>query len=456
MLVCPVGDISNTRILECIEKYNTNDVKVIFSLEQTVSLKDFERLTKNIKNKEIIQNILRPSVYNNIYNIIQYILRNHSDEYFTIIDIDDSFNECFIPGIVNFSKAMRKNNSRFGRFMGPKLNDKIIDPRSFGYYYSSIFHPSIFKALPPLNFLNMIHCDNFLIGFALGHTRSMYFLPKFLGYEHTKRSTTDSTTVSKERLEDTLYMYCLNSFGYNKECYKIPSLTISIATMPRRVNQFKVCALSVSRFRCVSNGIAKVVVNCASDEQKVKNICEKYGFEFRYVKTDEGSFNKSNLWKTEKEGFVVTLDDDNYYDSFLIENLLKTYILEGRNCVVAGTVRELRNNHYLDCPKVNKTKYGCVSVIGGSGVLYPQNFFTNTSGRNKDIFKTCDDMYFSMIAYKKGFRIITSRYASVNEAIGYDNKSLYARALNDGFKEYSKGLAEVKKSYECYLKNLQK
>ena len=129
MLVCPVGNISNTRILECIEKYNTNDVKVIFSLEQTVSLKDLERLTKSIKNKEIIQNILRPSVYNNIYNIIQYILRNHSDEYFTIIDIDDSFNECFIPGIVNFSKAMRKNNSRFGRFMGPRLNDKIIDPR---------------------------------------------------------------------------------------------------------------------------------------------------------------------------------------------------------------------------------------------------------------------------------------------------------------------------------------
>jgi len=73
-------------MIRCLEKIN---IPILFSLEKHVSLDTFKELSKNIKNKEIIVNILNPSVYNNIYYAINHLLtkfKNNSlkdsEEYF--------------------------------------------------------------------------------------------------------------------------------------------------------------------------------------------------------------------------------------------------------------------------------------------------------------------------------------------------------------------------------------
>ena len=575
MIICPVNDISSVRMIKCLEKTNFN---VLFSLEQSVDIELFKDLTKNIKNKEIIVNILKPSVYNNIYFAINHILKHikNYSEYFTILDIDDEIKDDFERYFNEFVNILKLRNCKLGRFLGPELrfininnskndinstlenNSKdnfeencdnaikdyekriIINPREYGYYYSTIFHISIFENLPPLTFINPIHADNFLVGYALEHTDNMLWLPKYFGYIHykaisnialndaSKTSTleainksnleasnestlkesinvdsnvasksTDSNTISKDRLEDTLYMYCLQSFSFKHECYEIPKLTITIATMTSRINKLKQTLFNLSQIRAIKNKIAKVVINCADKNYIIESLCKYYNFEFRFAKDNQGSFNKLNLTESEKNGFVLTLDDDYIYDNNIIEKLLKSYILYNRNVVVAGEVRELNidstsknninsisetyKNHskndikdniekstlkaiekttlkesnnvdskktikelsYEKCIKTSKTNNFYNSVIGGSGVLYPPNFFNNVIERDINIFKTCDDLYFTLIAFSKNISIKTSKYALNNKSLGLDNDSLYEKAKNNNFDEYNKALSYI-------------
>lgn len=587
MFVCPVGSLLRVDMIKCLEK---TEMKTLFSLEQNVDLKKFEKLTKNVKNKEIIfSSFEQPSVLNNLYSCFKHLLKYYPDEFFTIIDIDDVFEENFPNNIQNFIEVLKRRNVHLGRFLGPRLNGEIINPRKFGYYYSTVFHVSIFKTFPPVSFFNPVHADNFIVGFALSHTDDILWLPKYLGYVHLKPSSiektgtssensksssrmfsgisserlerseiertrrqdepktegtekisegtekisertgiekyfeteqsklprspserlfrSDSSMITHRRLEDTLFMYCLEPFGFASECYSLPKFTISIATMPKRIMKLMKTVDGLLEINPIRQKVIKIVINCAEKYEPLMKFCKESGVEFRFVEKDEGSFNKSHLTESEKDGLVLTLDDDVIYDSNIIQKLFRSFILSDRRTVFAGQVRELRTDYYETCPKVTKTDFQCVSVIGGSGVLYPPGFFkhifktvqeterietvqndfktdserietensfpdslqkdskTDSERSLKDefkqkelnidrnIFKTCDDMFFSMMAYKNNFKIKPSKYPLRNKSLGLSDDSLYYRARLDNFKEYSEGLKLVQKTFRENFKS---
>lgn len=402
-----------------------------------MDINEFNRLTAGIQNKAVIVNQLEPSVLNNLYSCFQYMLAKYPDAYFTIVDIDDSFNEYYYNNVKRFVCQLRKNGVLLGRFMGPLLNDRIINPRRYGYYYSTVFHISIFKYFSPLTFINPIHADNYIVGFALAHSNGMLWSPKYFGYEHIKRTHSDSDTINAKRIEDTLYMYLLNPFSFAYECVPMYPLTISVATIPSRT------AMLAKMLLNLSNRIAKVVVHCGIRDAKIMDLCKSTGCEFRQAVPDNGSFNKIDLNDYEKSGFVLTLDDDYLYDIDILTKLFKSYLLSGRNCIIAGQVRELKSDHYPECPKVSKTEYPIVSVIGGQGVLYPPGFFSDIPEIDRNVFVTCDDMYFSYCARLKHIPIKTCLYKLDNEPI-HQTIGLYSNALSNNFTEYSKALQLVK------------
>lgn len=416
---------------------NYVDGLILFTLEKHVDINEFNKLTAGIKNKVTIVNQLEPSVLNNLYNCFQYMLVNYPDEYFTIVDIDDSFNEHYYSNVKRFASILRKQNVLLGRFMGPMLNDKVVNPRRYGYYYSTVFHISIFKYFAPLTFINPIHADNYIVGFALEHSNGMLWSPKYFGYEHIKRANTDSSTVTAKRLEDTLYMYLLNPFSFVSECIPMYPITISVATIPSRTT------LLTKMLLTLNNRIAKVIVHCGTEDTKIMELCRMTGHEFRLAVPDNGSFNKIDLNSYEKSGFVLTLDDDYMYDIDILPKLFKSYLLNGRNCVIAGQVRELKSDYYPECPKVSKTDYSVVSVIGGSGVLYPPNFFNDIPEIDRNVFVTCDDMYFSYCARLKRIPIKTCLY-KLDNISWQPSVGLYSNAVKNNFTEYSKALQLVK------------
>lgn len=553
MIICPVSNISNVRMIKCLEKVS---VKVLFSLEKHVNFDSFNELSKNVKNKEIIRNILEPSVYNNIYYAINYLLAKNSKlnsngylkkdsiesskedsranykesskaslreelredikihsredtDYFTIIDIDDEISDDFEHLFLEFVNILRLRKYKLGRFLGPKIvfedsnrnaiKTVIINPREYGYYYSSVFHIDIFKNMPSLSFLNPIHADNFIVGYALEHTDKMLWLPKYFGYIHFKADSsenseqysnkeskenlekdskltlreslsedselhsknklrenlkectkTDSNTISQERLEDTLFMYCLQSFSFKNECYKLPKLTITIATQLSRINKLKQTLFNLSQIRAIKNKVAKVVIQCACKSDIIEMLCNYYEFEFRFIQDDKYSYNKINLTDDEKDGFVITLDDDFIYDTLIIEKLFKSYILYNRNVIVSNEVRELNSNEYQNCSKTSKTNNKYNSVIGGSGVLYPCGFFkiVDKFSLNNDLkdkyFKYCDDLYFTLVALSNNILIKTSKYGIINKDLGLESDSLFERARNENFKEYNDAIKIIR------------
>ena len=426
-MVCPVKNFQNANILKKLKGFKG---KVIFSLEKETILNNE---LDDIENKEVIRNFLKPSVLNNLATAFEFICEKYPNEYFTIVDIDDNIEDIqkFEKFLNEFISKLKQKGLTFGRFNGPKINNQVINPIPYGYYYSSVFHPSVFKNFPILDFINPIHGDNFIIGYAIEHSNGMLWSSKFFGYEHIKFNSTDSSTITKERLEDTLFMYLLNPFSYNLDCSPIPSLTISIATMESRTEVFR---KMISNF---PRGFWKIVIQSSSE--KIRKIAEEEGIEYRFAEIDNGSFNKINLKESEKKGFVILLDDDFIYDSQIIQKLFKSYLLNGRNCVVCSIARELISDSYQECRKVFRNEDGNISVIGGGGVLYPPNFFSNIPKRDSEVFKTCDDLFFTFIAQTKNIPITMCRFGLKNKQLEVSD-SLYKKALSNNFEEYSNAI----------------
>ena len=113
--------------------------------------------------------------------------------------------------------------------------------------------------------------------------------------------------------------------------------------------------------------------------------------------------------------------------------------MNGRDCVVCSIARELISDSYQECRKVFRNEDGNISVIGGGGVLYPPNFFSNIPKRDSEIFKTCDDLFFTFIAQTKNIPITMCRFGLKNKQLEVSD-SLYKKALSNNFEEYSNAI----------------
>ena len=440
--------------------------KVIFSVEHDTDPKVLGKIIEK-DNVDVIVNHNEPSVLSNAFNSFRYINKTYPDEYFTIFDIDDELESPsdlnlkdpakimreFENNFNSFISELRSKNVKLGRFLGPRIDKRIIDPRKYGYYYSTIFHPSIFKYFPLHDYMNPIWGDNYILGYTLRHSPKMIFKRKYFGYVHVKHQNADSSTVSSDsstfssnRLIDTLYMNIIEPFGYIP--IELPRIIISMATMRGRERVFLQTISSV--FKMIGINHCKIIINTMIANEITELLSKTFNsfpceVIVRQPEIDKGSFNKINLKKSEKKQLILTLDDDMIYDEDLIVNLLNTFISNGHKNIVAGQVRELTSDLYVNCKKVKiMSNEDCLrSVIGCNGVLYPPCFFIDIPKRNPDIFVHCDDLYFSYIAAVKHVKVITANIPVTSTEI-IVKTGLFTLAKSNNYKEYSDAIKFIR------------
>lgn len=116
------------------------------------------------------------------------------------------------------------------------------------------------------------------------------------------------------------------------------------------------------------------------------------------------------------DDIIITVDDDLFYRSDLIENLLKS-MSENPGCVIANWTKEIipGKGKYTDWPdKTGDTaKSKNYLILGVSGVLYPPHSLHPDVFNVENIRKlslTADDIWLTAMLLKQGTEIVFSGY----------------------------------------------
>ena len=106
---------------------------------------------------------------------------------------------------------------------------------------------------------------------------------------------------------------------------------------------------------------------------------------------------------------IITVDDDIYYDSKLIENLVEEYSMSDKKTVIChwACIQEERNGSFIPYSQWQDSQYGneysMYSPFGGDGTLYPPHIF-DAEIFNDKVFMllapSADDMWFWLMEYR--------------------------------------------------------
>ena len=212
--------------------------------------------------------------------------------------------------------------------------------------------------------------------------------------------------------------------GINKEP-RDEMFVVSLTSFPGRIDDVWIGVECLLRQSFKPD---KVILWLAKDQFPNKTIpqslrkLEPRGLEVRFCEEDLRAHKKYFYTLREyPQANIVTVDDDLYYDNYLLENL---YVLHNKypNHIVTNRAHEIRFdtgkkikpyrkwNHNVS----SKTASHLLLATGGGGTLYPPNSLYREV-LNKEVFKKicflADDIWLKCMALKKGTKIITnSRY----------------------------------------------
>ncbi len=121
-------------------------------------------------------------------------------------------------------------------------------------------------------------------------------------------------------------------------------------------------------------------------------------------------------FKTYPEDIIITVDDDLYYRSDLIESLLKN-AASNPECIIANWVKEIipGKNNYNEWPDplpIQKKSKNFL-ILGVGGVLYPPNSVHHdifNIENIKNLSLTADDIWLTAMLLKKGTPVLYSTY----------------------------------------------
>lgn len=149
---------------------------------------------------------------------------------------------------------------------------------------------------------------------------------------------------------------------------------------------------------------------------------EPRGLEVRFCEEDLRAHKKYFYTLREyPQANIITVDDDLYYDNYLLENL---YLLHNKypNYIVTNRAHEIRFNTDKKIKPYRKWGHNVSSkkashllfATGGGGTLYPSNSL-DKEVLNKEVFKKicflADDIWLKCMALKKETMVVTnSRY----------------------------------------------
>lgn len=207
---------------------------------------------------------------------------------------------------------------------------------------------------------------------------------------------------------------------------RTPQLIVSLTTYPARINSvYK----TISTLLTQTLKPDRVVLWLASPQFPEKLLPEnltrlqQFGLEIKWVEKDIRSFKKLiPSLKESPEDIIITVDDDNYYDSRLVEYLYNSY-LESPECIHARQAFVVRHDKKGELVmKARNYVYNSTYLpsyknepVGCGGVLYPPHVLDENVLNEEQFMKevpTHDDLWFWAHALIKGtkIRVIKNNY----------------------------------------------
>jgi len=228
--------------------------------------------------------------------------------------------------------------------------------------------------------------------------------------------------AQKKSIRNHIYTLPENSLLKNNDQ---DDLIVSLSSYGHRVSNsaaYAICSIFTQTF--LPN---RIILNLNKEEWNDDNIPEILkrlklsGLEICYCK-DVGPHTKFlPTLKNYPANKIITVDDDKYYNSRMIEELLIEYEQSDKATIVChnGRVVDIRNNkiqpysQWLNCKFGNN--FSLYSPYGVDGVLYPPHIF-NEEIFNEEVFrKYCryaDDIWFWIFEYINHISIKRVRQSS--------------------------------------------
>lgn len=210
--------------------------------------------------------------------------------------------------------------------------------------------------------------------------------------------------------------YAKDNKNDRRECVQV---IVSLTSYPARINQVSYTVKTLKR----QSVLPKKIILWLSKEQfpndlfdvpeKLANELDEL-FEIRFIEKDLRPHKKYFYsFKEFSDEIIVTVDDDVFYNSKLIETLILSY-KKHPNCVICNRgLRIMKDISYSKWERIRIEDGPSFTIIptGVGGVLYPPHIYDEHIFDIKAIELTClraDDLWINFMCRYKGSMVVTT------------------------------------------------
>lgn len=194
---------------------------------------------------------------------------------------------------------------------------------------------------------------------------------------------------------------------------------VSLTSFPARINQLWYTLITLKHQTIKPE---KIILWLSKEQfpQTLSDVPQKIReeineqFEIRFVNEDLRSHKKYfYCFKEYADKIIITVDDDIFYNSRLLEYLLKSH-KENPNCVVCNRGHHIdKKSTYSNWSTIMGTEGPSYNIIptGVGGVLYPPHCYDEQIFNINAIKETCiraDDLWLNFMCRLKGTKVVTT------------------------------------------------
>lgn len=217
---------------------------------------------------------------------------------------------------------------------------------------------------------------------------------------------------------------------------KIEGLIVSLTSFPARINDVWIPIESIlHQSRLPERVILYLTRSQFTDQELPKSLIDlkKRGLEIKFVNDDIKAHTKYFYALNDfPEYLVITIDDDIYYDNYMIENLLNLHEAYPKS-IIANRVHKIKYNGKELLPYrkwehnySKKTNSHELFATGVYGILY-QNELLSAHYKDKYVLSTkcmqADDVWLKIMELLKGTKVATNkRYGKDPITVGRSQK----------------------------------
>lgn len=228
----------------------------------------------------------------------------------------------------------------------------------------------------------------------------------------------------------------------HKDKKKYPGIIISLTSFPARINKIWLVVETLLR---QSYKPDKIILYLSKEQflnyripKRLQNLTKR-GLEIVFVENDFKPHKKYYYSMQQyPNSDIITVDDDIFYDTHLIENLIK-YKNENKGCIISNKCSRIvydTNGRIKNYTKWEKSQQYSIDdnnfIIGCGGVLYPPNSFGSLLFNDAIFMKVCpltDDIWLNLMARLNNTRIFVTDNALRLPIINNHAENLYSQNI---------------------------